>query len=94
MREYNTFYRNIRKTTDVLSFPQDGPDNKILGDIIISTETAKRRSKVYQIGFDEEIANLVIHGILHLLGYDHKHKREAILMREKEKELLSNLKSL
>jgi len=94
MREYNSLYRDIRKTTDVLSFAQDGPDITILGDIIISAETAKRRSKGYRIEFDAEIVNLIIHGILHLLGYDHKHNKEAILMRKKERELLSNLNSL
>jgi probable rRNA maturation factor len=94
MRKLNADYRNITRTTDVLSFPQDGPDDSILGDVIISIDTAIRRSKVRKLSIEDEIHKSMIHGILHLLGYDHKKKNEARVMREKELEILSRIKSL
>jgi probable rRNA maturation factor len=94
MRKLNADYRNVSRTTDVLSFPQDGPDDSILGDVIISIDTARRRSKLRKISIEDEIYKLMVHGILHLLGYDHKKKNEARVMREKELEILSSIKSL
>lgn len=94
MRKLNADYRNTSRTTDVLSFPQDGPDDSILGDVIISIDTAIRRSKLRKLSIEDEIHELMIHGILHLLGYDHKKKNEARVMREKELEILSTIKSL
>ena len=94
MRTLNSKYRDINRTTDVLSFPQNGADSSILGDVIISVDTAKRRARMYQIDTWEEIYKLIIHGILHLLGYNHKKRQEAVTMREKETELLSFIKAL
>lgn len=94
MRKLNADYRNINRTTDVLSFPQDGPDDSILGDVIISIDTAVRRSKLQNLSIEREIHRLMLHGILHLLGYDHKKKNDAKVMREKELEILSNIDSL
>lgn len=92
MRELNRTYRNIDRTTDVLSFPQgDGPGITLLGDVIISLDTAERNSRRYGVAPEEEIKKLIVHGILHLLGYDHKKKKEREEMREKEKEVLLNL---
>jgi len=88
MRELNLSYRQIDRTTDVLSFPQDeGPDFTLLGDIIISLDTARRQREYYGVTLHEELKKLIIHGILHLLGHDHKKKKETQKMREKEKEL-------
>ena len=88
MRELNRTYRKIDRTTDVLSFPQsEGPDFTILGDIIISLDTAERHSKSYGVTLHEELKKLIVHGILHLLGHDHKKKKETEIMREREKEL-------
>ena len=87
MRKLNSTYRGIKRTTDVLSFPQDGPDTQSLGDIIISVDTAKRHARFYKISLQREIMKLIIHGILHILGYDHKKKNDASKMRKKEKEL-------
>ena len=88
MKELNSTYRGIKRTTDVLSFPQDGPDIRSLGDIIISVDTAKRHAQFCKISLQREIIKLIIHGILHILGYDHKKKNDASKMRKKEKELL------
>ena len=95
MRELNREYRNIDRTTDVLSFPQgEGPGGTLLGDIIISIETSLRNSRRYGTAHEEEIKKLLVHGILHLLGYDHKKKREREEMREKEREILKSLEGL
>ncbi len=95
MRELNLSYRQINRTTDVLSFPQgEGPDFTLLGDIIISLDTARRHSKSYGVTLHEELKKLVIHGVLHLLGHDHKKKKEPQIMREKEKELALIVKEL
>ncbi|MDI6729447.1 MAG: rRNA maturation RNase YbeY [Thermodesulfovibrionales bacterium] len=97
MRELNLQYRGKDKTTDVLSFPQIEQFKRFkqferltsLGDIVINLHQAKRQSKEHGFTFYAEIAWLLIHGLLHLLGYDHeKNKHQARKMREMEKELL------
>ncbi len=94
IQDLNNQYRNKNKPTDVLSFClQEGdfgdinPD--ILGDIVISVDTAKTNALKGNISFDQEINFLIIHGLLHLLGYDHENTTpdEARKMRKKEKEL-------
>ncbi len=103
MRKLNETYRGMKRTTDVLSFPQNGsklmnlntaiaktnPKNLILGDIVISIDTAKKQARFYGSDLEKEILRLIVHGTLHLLGYDHKEKNDAIIMRKKEKKLLS-----
>ena len=92
MRELNRQYRQIDATTDVLCFPQKSdvsPD--LLGDIVISYQTALRHSRRLEITVEEELRLLVVHAVLHLLGFDHKKKKERETMREKEKEGLSYL---
>lgn len=89
MRAYNRTYRKLDKTTDVLSFPQgfDG-DNKVLGDVLISVDTALRQAKTYNVSVESEIERLLVHGILHLVGYDHKKQKEREVMREMENNLI------
>lgn len=80
MRELNRDFRNIDAPTDVLSFAyHEGPDTDEphgdaahLGDLVISTETAARYAGKFSIAFSLEIQHLVIHGVLHLAGYDHE----------------------
>jgi len=72
IRELNRQFRGIDKATDVLSFPADGPDESNLGDIAISAETAATQAKENGLSFDGEIAQLILHGLLHLSGYDHE----------------------
>jgi probable rRNA maturation factor len=72
IRELNRQFRGIDKATDVLSFPADGPDELNLGDIAISAETAAAQAKENGLSFDDEIAQLILHGLLHLSGYDHE----------------------
>jgi probable rRNA maturation factor len=70
IRKLNQQFRNVDKATDVLSFPADEPDN--LGDVAVSVETAERQAKENGLSFEDEIAQLILHGLLHLSGYDHE----------------------
>ncbi len=74
IRLYNKEYRNKDIATDVLSFPMK--DDVMLGDIVISYDTAKRQAEEADINIDRETAFLFIHGLLHLLGYDHEISKE------------------
>ena len=92
MRELNRRYRKIDRTTDVLSFAQrDVGDVGILGDVVISYDTAVRNSQRFSVMVEGEIRRLVVHGILHLLGFDHAEKRQRETMRGKESEILGFL---
>jgi rRNA maturation RNase YbeY len=76
MSELNLKWRGKRGTTDVLSFspgPEefDNPAATNLGDVVISLEQAARQAKENDLSFEEEIAQLILHGLIHLCGYDH-----------------------
>lgn len=93
MAQLNRAYRGVNRSTDVLSFDAAVPVGRgegahILGDIVISIPTAEAQAKKYGSDLYDEINRLLIHGILHLLGYDHERSgRQARLMREKEEEV-------
>ncbi len=99
IKEINSEHRKIDSATDVLSFPlgQDGMYDEnpktgalMLGDIVISVETALRQAELYGHGIEREIAFLTVHSMLHLLGYDHINGGlEQAVMREKEEAVLS-----
>ena len=87
MRLLNKEHRNIDKATDVLSFPMDFDfPNMPLGSIVVSTDFVEEKSKEYGHTFNEEFSLLFIHGILHLLGYDHEVDNGE--HRQKEEELI------
>lgn len=71
IRKLNKQFRGIDKATDVLSFPTDEAD-LALGDIAISIQTAERQAKENDLSTNGEIAQLILHGLLHLSGYDHE----------------------
>ncbi len=85
----NRHYRGKDQPTDVLSFPlSDALQPTLLGDVVISVETATRQAQRRRHSLREEVQTLLIHGILHLLGYDHEISRsEAIRMHRKEREV-------
>ena len=97
MARLNLEYRQISHTTDVLSFPMlEGEFGDIapemLGDIVISAETAAAISEQTGESLDSILHLLLIHGVLHLLGYDHEAEgAEAALMKQKTEEILSIL---
>ena len=74
IRKLNRLYRNKDKPTDVLSFPmgEEVGGWKLLGDVVISLDTAKAQASEFGLSLEEEIKRLLIHGIVHLLGYDHE----------------------
>jgi probable rRNA maturation factor len=72
IRELNRQFRGIDKATDVLSFPAGEPEELNLGDIAVSVETAATQAKENGLSLDDEIAQLILHGLLHLSGYDHE----------------------
>ena len=93
----NKDYRGIDRPTDVLSFaldeaeePQEigGPETHLLGDIIISAETAVRQGREYGHGLNRELVYLGVHSLLHLLGYDHMNKEDKAVMRQEEEKAL------
>jgi probable rRNA maturation factor len=82
----NKEYRQIDKPTDVLSFPLENIPGMPLGSIVISIDKAKEGALNFGHSIDEEITLLFIHGLLHLLGYDHETDNGE--MREKEAEII------
>ena len=87
IQELNKEHRNIDKATDVLSFPIDfDMPNMPLGSIVISTDFVEEKAKEYGHSFNDEFSLLFIHGILHLLGYDHEVDKGE--HRQKEEELI------
>jgi len=100
IHQLNRQYRGKDCPTDVLSFalnegeePEiiDKPEEILLGDIIISLETATRQAEEYGHSLERELAYLTVHGILHLLGYDHMTEEEKKKMRQEEEYVLSFL---
>lgn len=101
IHELNREYRGMDKPTDVLSFALDedsedsdepellgAPEEHLYGDIIISAETALRQAEEYGHGLERELTYLAVHGMFHLLGYDHMTEAEKAVMRAKEEEAL------
>ena len=93
MRTLNRSYRGRDKTTDVLAFSQiEGApvltgedDSEALGDVVIALPAARRQARAGGWTLEEELLRLLVHGVLHLLGYDHeKSRREAARMRRAE----------
>ncbi|MFC1560007.1 rRNA maturation RNase YbeY [Candidatus Margulisiibacteriota bacterium] len=89
IRDLNRKYRRKNKGTDVLSFEMK--EDGYLGDIIISPEVAKKNAREYGVNYSEEVSGLVIHGLLHLLGYDHKLKKEKAKMFKIQDQLLKEV---
>ena len=95
IQQLNKDYRDKDMPTDVLSFPMYEPDEEIvdeeeilLGDIIISLERAKEQSEDYGHSLEREVMYLLVHGLLHLLGYDHMQDDQKQTMRQREEHLL------
>ena len=95
IKDLNREYRNIDKVTDVLSFPliEDfSSDETLLGDVAISYEVAQEQAKEYGHSLEREIMFLFTHSILHLLGYDHIEDEDRVIMEERQREILDELK--
>lgn len=96
MRRLNKEYRGQDNTTDVISFSfLGGPAVRIpqdlLGEIFISIPQARRQARKMRHSLRNEISHLFVHGLLHILGYDHKRAREANSMRRLEEKILGSI---
>jgi rRNA maturation RNase YbeY len=111
MRALNRRYRKKDRPTDVLSFPlhekwgqkwgqatflrKSSLSPFLLGDVVISVPTARRQAAEFGHGLREELLRLLVHGVLHLLGYDHERgPRDAALMARKERVILRVVESI
>lgn len=98
MRGLNRRYRGKDRTTDVLAFAmREAPNSSagLLGDVVIAVPTAVRQAKQGQRSLEEELIVLLIHGILHLCGYDHERsEKEARRMHRRERMILRTLARL
>ncbi len=88
MEELNLRYRRKEGTTDVLSFSQE---DELLGDVIISIPQAKKQARQYGHSLRRELGFLLVHGLLHLLGYDHQNEEDELNMRNTQKEILKKI---
>ena len=88
MRKINREHRGINKATDVLSFPYEQVSGGLMGSVVISTDTASRVASELGHSIECEIALLFLHGVLHILGYDHE--IDGGQMRQKEKEVIEH----
>ncbi len=92
----NETYRGPNRATDVLAFSLlEGEHSehrgRLLGDVVIGIETADRQARAARRTLDDEVARLLIHGTLHLLGYDHAQRRDARVMPGEERRLQQTL---
>lgn len=94
VRELNRRWRGKNRATDVLSFPiqelkpGEAPEKGALGDIVVCPAVARRQAEEMGLEFGEHLAHLLIHGLLHLLGYDHHRASDARKMERQERILL------
>lgn len=96
IREINAEWRSQDKATNVLSFPAfplepGGKPGPMLGDIIIARETVEREAADLEKSFDDHLTHLMVHGFLHLFGYDHMNNSEAEIMEGLETRILAGL---
>lgn len=94
MSDLNFQYRNKKSPTNVLSFPYEphpGTPTRLLGDVIVCAPVIEQEAQEQNKDLLGHWAHIVIHGLLHLIGYDHEHKEEAIEMEELETQLVTQL---
>ena len=97
IREYNREYRSVDRPTDVLSFPADegddllAPPDGFLGDIMISIPRAREQAKALGHSTEREILFLTVHGVLHLLGYDHMRPEDEQIMLPVQRSIVEGI---
>lgn len=96
IHKLNKEYRNIDRETDVITFALEddktfNPDIRILGDVYISIDRVHSQSEEYGHSFIRELCFLAVHGMLHLLGYDHMEKEDEIVMFKLQEEILDEM---
>jgi probable rRNA maturation factor len=90
IRRLNRLHRGVGRRTDVLAYPLETPGmpSPLVGQIVISAETARRQARRLDVPLATELDLLVTHGVLHLIGYDDRDPVEARLMHERERQIL------
>jgi len=89
IRRLNAKFRGVRRSTDVLAFPLETPGpSALLGEVIISAERCRRQARRLRIPLGLELELLVVHGLLHLVGYDDRDPLEARLMHQRARTIL------
>ncbi|MAI83888.1 MAG: rRNA maturation RNase YbeY [Rickettsiales bacterium] len=99
IKKLNFKYKNVNKETNVLSFPQENLIERVkinenvnlIGDIVLSIEKIEEEAKRYSKKFEERLTHILIHGFLHLLGYNHENSDTRKKMEKIEKEMMLNL---
>ena len=98
IKSLNAEYRNVDSVTDVLSYPQFEDKEQMpsegelcLGDVVICVERAQQQAEEYGHSFEREMVYLLVHSLLHLLGYDHMDDDEKAIMREKEEHVMEHV---
>ena len=96
IHQLNKEYRNIDRETDVITFALEddktfNPEIRVLGDVYISIDKAKSQSVEYNHSLLRELCFLAVHGMLHLLGYDHMKKEDEIVMFKLQEEILDEM---
>jgi rRNA maturation RNase YbeY len=89
LSDLNIKFLNHKSLTDILTFDYSEMSNQVSGDIYISVDRVKENSKTYNCGYLTEMHRVIIHGVLHLVGYKDKTSEEAEIMRKKEDYYLS-----
>lgn len=92
--ELNQTYRNIPGPTNVLSFPFEAPAGvalPLIGDVVICAPVVRREASEQKKSTNAHFAHMVVHGALHLLGYDHEHRGDAVRMEAEERRILARL---
>lgn len=85
----NKQFLNHSTLTDIITFDHSDEKGVLLGDIFISVERIQDNASKYKIEFDNEIHRVIVHGVLHLMGYKDKSRRDKVIMRKKEDACLS-----
>lgn len=95
IRSLNRRFRNVDRPTNVLSFPAavptDGGFGAFLGDIVVASETVRREAESRGLTIEAHLAHLILHGFLHIVGYDHEVEAEALAMERLEAGILGDL---
>jgi len=91
IRELNLLYLGDGRATDVIAFDTSADKQELVADIAISTDAAMRNARAFKTTPASEVYRYVIHGLLHILGYDDNNKRNQAIMRKKEEYFLNML---
>ena len=91
LQDLNLRFRGVDKPTNVLSFPAASAPDGFLGDMAIAFETCRREAEAQGVAFRDHAAHLIVHGLLHLAGYDHEEDGEAERMESLETAILAKL---